>query len=41
MSLNLNTAKQAAVTTVMVLAVIYALNQIEFTRGVVRKALNG
>jgi hypothetical protein len=39
-SLNLNTAKQAAVTTVMVLAVIYALNQVAITRGLVQKALN-
>ena len=39
MSLNLNTAKQAVITTAMVLAVIYALNQIGPTRPLVQKAL--
>lgn len=33
--------KEAVVTTAVVLAVIYSLNQLSFTRGVVQKALTG
>lgn len=31
--------KEAVVTTAVVLAVIYALNQVSFSRGIVQKAL--
>lgn len=33
--------KNAAITTAIVLATIYALRQLPFTAGVVNKALNG
>lgn len=33
--------KNAAITTAIVLATIYALRQVSVTRGVVDKALNG
>jgi len=33
--------KEAVVTTAVVLAVIYAMNKISFTRGVVQTALTG
>jgi hypothetical protein len=33
--------KEAVITTAVVLAVIYSLNQLSFTRGVVQKALTG
>lgn len=32
--------KEAVVTTAVVLAVIYAMNQVSFTRSVVQKALS-
>lgn len=33
--------KEAVITTAVVLATIYALNQISFSRGLVQKALTG
>ena len=40
-NMNLSKVKEAVVTTALVLAVVYALNQVSATRGVVQKALNG
>lgn len=39
--MSINTVKNAAITTVSVLVVIYALNQIAFTKPFVQKALMG
>ena len=33
--------KSAVVTTVVVLAVIYSMNQLSFSKSIVQKALNG
>lgn len=33
--------KEALVSTAVVLATLYALNQVSFTRGLVQKALSG
>lgn len=39
MTLSLNVVKNAAITTISVLAIVYALNQIAVTRPLVQKAL--
>lgn len=39
--MNAGKIKEAVFTTVAVLGVIYALNQVSMTRGLVQKALNG
>lgn len=39
--MNLNTVKNAAMTTISVLVVIYALNQIAVTKPFVQRALLG
>lgn len=39
--MNAAKIKDALMTTAVVLGVIYALNQVQMTRGVVQKALQG
>ena len=39
--MNAGKIKDAVMTTAVVLGVIYALNQVSMTRGLVQKALNG
>lgn len=41
MKLNLDTIKNAVVTTAVVLAVVYAVRQTEFGKSIVTKALAG
>lgn len=39
MTLSLNVVKNAVITTVSVLVIVYAMNQIAVTRPIVQKAL--
>lgn len=39
--MNAGKIKDAVMTTVVVLGVTYAMNQVSMTRGLVQKALNG